>query len=302
MPFLIKRCLFALLLLNIHFLSAKDLTNDWTQTFQIKDKIISEQSSYQNITIFNNHSLGKVLMLDDIVQFSEKDEFIYHEMLVHVPMMIHPNPKNVLIIGGGDGACARELLKYPFIEKIIVVELDGKVVDLCKRHFGELAAGAFENPKVHLILDDGLNFIKKTDLSYDLIIVNSSDPLQHAKTLFQKDFYENCKNKLTPHGILVCQAGSPITQIELLKSFYKTLSKIYDSSHYYYTATPSQIGGIKAFSINFVNTPKNFTENKQINHRYNKIDSSLQYYNPAVHKSAFISPKYIESELENLKN
>lgn len=278
----------------------KTQPSDWTQTFQIADNLVSENSSHQKITIFNNKTLGKILMLDDIVQFSEKDEFFYHEMLAHVPLTTHPNPKKVLIIGGGDGAILREVAKYPDIEEIIAVEVDAKIVDLCKQHYPSLADGAFDDPRVRLLIDDGYSYLKKTQFKYDLIIVDSTDPLGPGRSLFQKHFYFLCKEVLTPNGILVTQAGCPITQIETLKTTLDLVSEIFKESKPYMGPAPSQLGGIKAFTLSFKNKDtSNSNRFSPIEKRCEMIEGKVKYYTPEIHNSAFSLPKgYLEEPAE----
>ncbi|MCH9632974.1 MAG: Polyamine aminopropyltransferase [Chlamydiae bacterium] len=300
----LNKLIVLLLALTSHFAfsSPKNLSEDWTQTFKIQDDILNEQSAYQKITIFKNRSLGKILMIDNIVQYSEKDEFIYHEMISHVPLMIHPNPKRILIIGGGDGPCIREAIKHPSIEEVIVIELDGRVVDLCKQNFSNLANGAFEDRRVHLLIDDGYNYLKKTNYTFDVIIVNSTDPLGPARSLFHKHFFSLCKNALTSEGILVCQAGSPITQLAVLKNSLKLKKELFDSSFCYFAPAPSQLGGIKAFTISFKSETKNFLDHKRIQKRYKDIEGQLKYYNPKIHKNSFETPKYLEQELQAISD
>lgn len=300
----LKRRIIFLIALTTHlvFAAQENLSEDWTQTFQIQDSVLNEQSAHQKITIFKNRSLGKILMIDDIVQYSEKDEFIYHEMLSHVPLMIHPNPKKILIIGGGDGPCLREVVKHSSLESIIVVELDGRIVDLCKQNFSNLANGAFEDPRVHLLIDDGYNYLKKSNYKFDVIIVNSTDPLGPARSLFHKHFFNLCNEVLNPEGILVCQAGSPITQLPMLQKAQKQKNQLFHSSFYYFSPAPSQLGGIKAFSISFKDDPKDFLDNKRIKKRFKAIESELQYYNPKIHHNAFETPKYLDRELHQNMN
>ncbi len=280
------------------FSAQPDLSTDWIQTFQIKEMISNEQSSHQQITIFNNRSLGKILMIDDVVQFSEKDEFIYHEMLAHVPLLTHPNPKRVLIIGGGDGACVREAIKYPSIEEIIVIELDAKIVDLCKQNFPSLADSAFDDPRVHLLIDDGYNYLKKSKYNYDVVIVNAPDPFGPSRSLFHRHFFNLCQKVLNPDGILVCLSGSPITQLPMLKNAQNLKKELFDSSYYYFAPAPSQLGGIKAFSISFKDQPRDFLSVKKIKKRFEVIENRVKYYSPEIHKGSFSAPKYLNEELD----
>lgn len=273
--------------------SEEEMSNDWTQSFQIQKLILTDSSKYQNIVILQNRSLGKILMLDDIVHFSEKDEFIYHEMISHIPLNIHNDPRHVLIIGGGDGLVLREAVKHRNIESISVIEIDAQVVDLCKQHFSNLTQGALEDPRVRLIIDDGQKYLKKTKSKYDVIIVNSTDLSSPHNQFFENPLYQLCFSALKPSGVAVFQTGSPITQRDQVAYTYKEIKHTFKNSMPFFAPAPSILGGIKSFTLSFKD--KSITPSlTDLQSKTNRIRGQLQYYSPEIHEAAFIIPNYLK--------
>lgn len=187
-------------------ITAIELNDDLNQhVTTIAKPIVSVKSPFQKVVIADNKWWGKTMWVDDVLNVTERDEFVYHEMMVHVPMMIHPKPTRVLIIGGGDGGSARELLKHPHLEKAVMIDIDEVIVNECKKHMPKINDGAFDDPRLELIIGDGIEYVKKSaDNSFDVICVDSTDPLPDSvgEVLFTKDFYENCHRVLAPNGII----------------------------------------------------------------------------------------------------
>lgn len=177
-------------------------------SIKIDKQLHSEQTEFQRIDIFESKEFGRMMVLDGYVMLTEKDEFIYHEMIVHVPMVVHPNPKRVLIIGGGDGGTARELLRYKNVESVDLVEIDERVVDISRKYLPQTAC-SFDDERLHCYFEDGLKFIRHCNNEYDLIIVDSTDPFGPGEGLFTKEFYGNCYKALKEDGIMVNQHESP---------------------------------------------------------------------------------------------
>ena len=178
-----------------------------------EEPLFNKTSEFQKITIAKNKWWDKVLWLDDVVNCTMKDEFIYHEMIVHVPMMTHKEPKNVLIVGGGDGGAAREVLKHPSLEKVVMIDIDGEVVEACRKHMPEMSKGAFDHEKMELIIGDGIDYVKKAeDGTFDVIILDSTDPNSDSisEGLFTKEFYENCVRILTKDGVFTAMTDMPM--------------------------------------------------------------------------------------------
>lgn len=192
-------------------------SEDYSDTL-FSHKIIGEpkvdtMSQFQKVIIAKNKRWGNILWLDNVLNVTEEDEFIYHEMIVHVPMMVHANPKRVLIIGGGDGGAAREVLKHPDLEKFVMIDIDEVVVNECKRHMPGINNGAFEDPRLELIIGDGIDYVKKTaDNSFDVIIVDSTDPIPDScgEVLFTTEFYKDCRRVLDTNGVIVTQSIMPM--------------------------------------------------------------------------------------------
>ena len=175
--------------------------------------LFNETSEFQKIIIAKNKWWDKVLWLDDVVNCTMKDEFIYHEMIVHVPMMTHKSPKTVLIVGGGDGGAAREVLKHPTLEKVVMIDIDGVVVQACREHIPEMSNGAFDHPKMELIIGDGIEYVKNAmDATFDVIILDSTDPNSDSisEGLFTKEFYQNCVRILTKDGVFTAMTDMPM--------------------------------------------------------------------------------------------
>ena len=186
-------------------------TPDVRFSIRVSAQVHQEQSEYQRISVYDSPEFGRILTLDSVLMLTERDEFIYHEMITHVPMAVNPKIKTVLVIGAGDGGVARELSKYRTIESIDVVEIDRRVVEVCREYLPQTACG-FDDPRVTLRFEDGLKFVRHTQSRYDLIIVDSTDPSGPGEVLFTTEFYGGCMNALTENGILVNQHESPFYQ------------------------------------------------------------------------------------------
>ena len=246
--------------------------------FSIKvDKhIYTAQSEFQRIDIFDSPEFGRFLTLDGYIMLTEKDEFIYHEMITHVPMAVHPDPKSVLVIGAGDGGVVRELTKYKTIECIDLVKIDEMVIDVCKEYLPKTAC-CFDDPRLTIYYQDGLKFIRDCDDKYDIIIVDSTDPFGPGEGLFTKEFYGNCSKALEADGIMVNQHES---------AFYENDAKAMKRAH-------SRI--FKSFPISRVYQAHIPTYPSGLQWRQHNIDT--KYYNTNLHKGAFYLPNYVEKIL-----
>ncbi|MDH5767074.1 MAG: polyamine aminopropyltransferase, partial [Gammaproteobacteria bacterium] len=186
---------------------AETLYDSYGQEFAVDKVYFENKTDHQHLVIFENAKFGRVMALDGIIQTTEADEFIYHEMLTHVPLLAHGNVKRVLIIGGGDGGMLREVCKHSSVEHITQVEIDDQVVDMCKEYLPNHSAGAYDDPRVNIVIDDGANFVRQCTDKFDVIISDSTDPIGPGDVLFTSDFYADCKQCLTEDGILVTQNG-----------------------------------------------------------------------------------------------
>ncbi len=254
--------------------------------------LYEKKTRYQNMKIYSTARFGRMLTLDGAIQTTEKDEFIYHEMLTHPVLLIHPNPKKVLVIGGGDGGAVREILKHR-VEKVYLVEIDKEVVDISKRYLKKICGNAFSDKRVKLIVDDGARFIQKTKEKFDIVIVDSPDPIGPAKILFSKKFYTNIYSVLNSKGIMIRQSGSTVLQKEELRTNYKILSKIFPYVSVQIAAIPTYIGGF--FSLLAASKSINLYDFdiEKVEKKIKKIKLTTNYYNSHIHMGSLLLPTYI---------
>lgn len=263
---------------------------------KIKQKLYSGKSKFQKIQFIDTESFGRMLVLDGVVQATVRDEFIYHEMIAHVPLCAHPNPRQVLIIGGGDGGVVREALKHPSVEKVTLVEIDNKVIELCKKYLPE-TANALDDPRVEVRCEDGAKFIEDKTAIYDAVIVDSSDPVGPSTVLFAEEFYRHLANSLKKDGILIRQSGSSFLLQEPLKAVYQTIRKVFQHTTMYTAAVPTYIGGFFTFVYASQSLrPADFNA-ILIGERYAHMSGKTQYYNPAIHLASFALPNYLQEML-----
>ena len=219
-----------------------------TISYRLKDVIFSEQSGIQHVMIVDSYDFGRMLVLDGVVQTTAMDGHIYNEMITHVPISLHPNPKKILIIGGGDCGAAREVTKYPNIEQIDMVEIDELVVKASKAHLPEVS-GNLSDPRVHFHFADGILFVGDKQKEYDVIIVDSSDPVGPAEVLFEYDFYAKLHRALKDDGIMVCQSQSPIFHQDILKKTATHIRELFSYSQTYVAVVPTYPGGLWSFTL-----------------------------------------------------
>lgn len=262
---------------------------------RIEKQLFSGESEFQKINVFQSYEFGKFVSLDGEIVFSEADEFIYDEMVTHVPMAVHPDVKNVLIIGGGDGGVAKELIGYSTIEHIDVVETDKMFVDVCKEFFPESAEG-LEDPRITMHYDDGLRFLRRKSDEYDLIINDSTDPLGHTEGLFTKEFYGSCYKALKEDGIMVYQHGSPFydeDEVECRK-MHRKVYKSFPISRVYQAHIPTCPSGYWLFGFA---SKKYHPLNDFKPEKWEALGLKTWYYTTNLHRGAFMLPKYVEDLL-----
>lgn len=264
--------------------------------FKYKKKLFDENSKYQNIKVIETNGFGNMLINDDIVMTCERDEFIYHEMIAHVPLFTHPNPKNVLIIGGGDGGTAREVLKHSCVQKCTMVEIDSLVVSACKKHL-KTTASSFENPKLNLKIEDGAKFISNYESTFDIIIVDSSDPIGPSAVLFDEKFYKNVHKALKKDGIVTAQAESPFYEIENQKNKLKICQNLFPKAGFYNYSNLTYPSGHWSFLLasKGAHPIKDFNPNKVKN-----SNLTFRYYNEEMHLAAFARAQCIKEAFGSL--
>ena len=258
-------------------------------------KLYDVQSDYQRVSVFNTQAYGNMLTLDGMVMTTEKDEYVYHEMITHIPMLTHPNPKRALVIGGGDGGTARELLRHDSLEEVVMVEIDDKVIEASKMHLPTIAS-ALEHPKLNLIVEDGIKYVNDAaDESFDLVIVDSTDPVGPAEGLFTVDFYKEVYRILSKDGIMVTQSESPRFNSKVFKEIFQTYRGIYgqEQVHCYLAYIPTYPTGMWSFSYSSkggAHPIANFDEAKS---KAFAKEHRLKYYNEDLHKAAFALPSFV---------
>ena len=251
--------------------------------FKYKKTLFDRDSPYQNIKVIQTEGFGKMLIHDDIVMTCERDEFIYHEMISHVPLFSHPKPKDVLIIGGGDGGTAREVLKHKTLKQCVMVEIDSLVIKACKKYLKSTAC-SFHHPKLNLKIEDGSEFIAGKKSAFDIIIVDSSDPVGPSSVLFNESFYKNIYRALKTNGLLTAQAGNPFYNIKKQKETLKMCKKLFHYAGFYNYSNLTYPAGPWSFlfASKGPHPIKNFKKE-----RLKKSKIAFSYYNAEIHKSSF---------------
>ena len=270
------------------------------QTFSIEKVLYEEKTKHQHLLIFTNEKFGTVLALDNIVQTTEKDEFIYHEMLTHTPIFSKEAVESVLIIGGGDGGILRECCKHTSVKNITMVEIDQSVVELSKQFLPKHSDGAFNDPRLNLIIDDAAQFVKKTAETFDVILVDSTDPIGPGKILFEKAFYKDCLKCLKANGILATQNGVPYMQKHELINTHQRTADIFTCWKFYTASIPTYAGGHMAFGwgVNSTDDELHFDIDK-LQHRFTQSKIRTKYYNHKVHIASFTLPQYMLNLLKH---
>ncbi|MCB2099444.1 MAG: polyamine aminopropyltransferase [Rhodobacterales bacterium] len=265
----------------------------YAQRFRMTHVVHQLVTEHQSLVIFDTPKFGRVLALDGAIQTTEGDEFIYHEMLTHVPILAHGRVRRVLIIGGGDGGTLREVLRHKAVETATMVEIDPTVIDLCKEYMPSLSAGAFDDPRTELLIADGLKFVAETDQRYDVIIVDSTDPIGPGEVLFTEAFYADCKRCLTPGGILVTQNGVPMFQPQEATNSYRRLKPLFGDVSFFVTVVPTYVGGMMALGWATDDAALRRQPESVIAERFAAAGLDTRYYTPGVHVGCFSLPAYI---------
>lgn len=268
------------------------------QYYDIEQILFEQKTEQWHLIIFQNPQFGRVMALDGIIQTTERDEFIYHEMMTHVPLLAHGQAKRVLIIGGGDGGMLREVVKHSAVEQITMVEIDHAVVDMCKTYLPQHSAGAYDDPRVNLVIDDGAHFVAQTCQKFDVIISDCTDPVGPGEVLFSSDFYANCKRCLTPDGIFVAQNGVAFMQIDEVTTTQSRLSRDFEVTTFYCAAVPTYIGGVMTFAWGSDSQVAHQQDLTTLAARFKEANIETRYYTPAVHQASFALPRYITDALQ----
>jgi spermidine synthase len=268
-------------------------TKNLGMTCRIKETLFTGQSDFQEISVVDTYEFGRMLVLDGVFQTSVFDEYIYHEMIARVPLNIHPKPANVLVIGGGDGGCVREVVQHPGVERVEMVEIDGLVVEVSKKYLPEISAAMIHNhPKLHVKIGDGIAYMRDAQNQYDAIIVDCSDPIGPGEGLFTPAFYQDVYKALKPDGLFVQQTESPFYHKHLIRGLFQDIKALFPITRLYLANIPLYPGGLHCFTIG----------SKQ----YDPLTVDVagvpamtgRYYNRAIQKSCFMLPEFVQDLLK----
>lgn len=262
----------------------------------LADRVLYEsQTEHQHLIIFDNATFGRVMMLDGVVQLTTKDEFIYHEMMAHVPLfsLVSERARRVLIVGGGDGGVMREVLRHKSVERVVLCEIDRTVIDISKEHLPEIGQGAFDDARVEVVIADGVRYVAETAERFDAIVVDSTEPIGPAAVLFTREFFEGCARCLNAPGVLITQNGLPFLHPDHLAGTMALFAEIFADKATYLVDQPTYFGG--PFALAWAANDKGLRETplSEIEGRFKAAGIATRYYTPEVHKAAFALPAYI---------
>lgn len=269
------------------------LYKNYGQFFTVNKMLHEVRTEHQHLVIFENAKMGRVMALDGAIQTTEADEFIYHEMLTHVPIIAHGTARNILIIGGGDGAMLREVCRHSSVDRITMVEIDQTVVDMCKEYLPNHSSGAYDDPRVNLVINDGMSFVANCTEKFDVIISDCPDPTGPAEVLFSEGFYQACHRCLSDDGIFVAQNGTPFLQLDEVKTTAKNIQGLFADWHFYHAAVPTYIGGSMTFAWAAKNRQLRQLPIATLRQRFAGSGVVTRYYNADIHQAAFALPQYV---------
>ena len=269
------------------------LHKGYAQSFEITNVLFHEKTEHQDLVIFETPTFGRVMALDDIVQVTTRDEYVYHEMMTHVPMLAKGDATDVLIIGGGDGGILREVLRHASVKTATMVELDRTVVDLSVKHLPEISAGAFDDARTDLIITDGVKFAAETNKRFDVIIVDSTDPIGPGEVLFSESFYADCHRCLKDGGVLVTQNGVPFFQGDEVTNTYRRMGNSFADNGFYTAVVPTYVGGFMTLGWGTDDAGLRDIDIDVLRTRFANLDIKTRYYTPDLHKAAFALPQFI---------
>jgi spermidine synthase len=269
---------------------------DWGQRFRVKRELARVQSDFQDIVIFESYTHGRVMVLDGVIQITEGDEFVYQEMLTHVPLLAHGTAENVLIIGAGDGGVLRRVLHHNNVRRAVMVEIDGEVIRLAKDFLSNVAGEAWDDPRAEVIVGDGIDYVRKApDACFDAIIVDSTDPIGVGEVLFTDEFYQNCARVLTPRGLVVNQCGVPFMQADELRETSARRAKFFPHVTAYVAAVPTYVGGFMTLGFAAKDAGLSAVPVEEVRRRAEAagVLKTTRYWTPEIHVGAFNLPPYV---------
>ncbi len=258
------------------------------------DRVLHDsRTAHQHLIIFDNPTFGRVMMLDGVVQLAERDEFIYHEMMAHVPLLAHGRARRVLIVGGGDGGVLREVLQHDAVERVTLCEIDRSVIDMALEHFPAVSNGAFDDPRSEIVIADGTKLVAETEARFDAVLVDSTDPVGPGAVLFTREFYAGCRRCLAPGGVLVTQNGLPFVQGPELEQSVAFFRSLFADAWAYLATTPTYVGGPMSFGWASDDPGLRRIAADELAERAERAGLATRYYTPEVHAAAFALPGYV---------
>ncbi len=267
----------------------------WQQSFLITKTVFQSSGDLQDIAVFETPWFGRVLTLDGVIQLTTGDEFVYHEMLAHVPLYAHGKAESVCIVGGGDGGMLREVLKHPSVKRAVLVEIDAQVVEFCRTHLPMVSNGAFDDPRTEIVIADGIHYMRTTPERFDLIVIDSTDPSGPGEVLFTESFYKDCAQALKPGGIVVNQNGVPFLQGQEIPDTYSRRKPYFTDVGFYVAAVPTYVGGFMALGWASLDASYRRLSRDVIAARYSAAPVATRYYTPDLHGASFCLPAYVQA-------
>lgn len=256
-------------------------------TCKVERSVLEEQTPYQHMAILQTEQFGRMLVLDGMVQTTEVDEFVYHEMIAHVALNTHPHPRRVAVIGGGDGGAVREVLRHPSVEQAVLVEIDGRVVEACREHLPSIS-GALGDERVEVIIGDGVGHVRDKQGEYDVVLIDSTEPVGSAVGLFSPQFYKDVASALRPDGIMVAQTESPFFNKDLIRRTQRGIRAAFPIARLYLAAVPTYPSGLWSFTVGSLRHDPLEVAAEDI------AVAGTRYYNEAMHYAAFQLPSFVQ--------
>ncbi len=276
------------------------LYDAWGQRFRVKRELARVTSAFQDIMIFESYTHGRVMLLDGVVQITEADEFVYQEMLTHVPLLAHGDARRVLIIGAGDGGVLKRVLQHAQVEQAVMVEIDGEVIRLCREHLPNISGDAWNDPRAEVIVGDGIDYVRRApDGAFDVVIVDSTDPIGVGEVLFTDEFYANAARLLSSRGVIVNQCGVPAMQADELRETSLRRGRVFPDIWAYVAAVPTYVGGYMTLGWSAKDARMRHVSVETIQERAKAagILGLTRYWTPQIHAGAFHLPPYIAEHL-----
>ncbi len=274
--------------------SVETLHDDYRACLREATLLYDSETEHQRLRVFRNPTFGRILTLDGVIQVTEGDEFIYHEMMAHVPILSHGAARSVLIVGGGDGGMAREVLRHKAVERVVMVEIDAGVIDFSRQYLPGVCADAFDDPRLEVVIADGADFMRWQGETFDVIIVDSTDPIGPGVTLFTDTFYGHAKRRLAEGGVMVTQNGVPFLQGAELTNTLRALSALFADATCYLTQVPTYACGPMAMGWASDGGAR-ATPLATLETRFAEAGFATRFYTPEVHKAAFALPIYVKA-------